>query len=298
MNLLEKLPIEKLFYVEHGTRHPASIYLLSLEKLGKAFKRSIDDYERLTFEHLIQTSNDLKIDDLLESQEHLLRAQQEHLEDCFLILKTLVDPSTAKQSPRFSEQYVTENKLPGVKTFVNAVLDHKARLQIANKLKHQQGRLRGIAIRPYGRLHLGYFLEEPIDKGVIGASKEIHPDQGAFSFARDLSLRFYDAYYCAEKLCNAIRAAFSGLHGISINESHSQHPSLWKELVQSFARMEENIFPKESGKFMPKFVISKSTDSLSILSGHPANLQFQSSLPTIVSTVPDRYSNSFRLPIP
>jgi hypothetical protein len=298
VTLLEHLPSEKLFNVEHGIRHPASIYSLSLEKVGKAFKQSIETYRRLTFEHLVQTADMLKLDDLLEKQEHLLRTQQEHLDECFLILKTLVSPSNAKKSPKFSDQYIVQNKLPGAKSFLEAIGPYRASLKVANELKHQQGILRGIAVRPFGRMHLGYFLEAPIGNGVVGASKEIHPDGGAFSFAMDLSHRFYNVYFCSEKLCNAIRAAFSGLYGLDVVEYKSQPYPLWKELSEQFARLDENIFPKESGKFIPKTTISAAGSSMKIDPDHRARLQFQASIPVTVSTVPDRHSLSFRVPFP
>jgi len=43
-NLLGNLPKEALFYTEHQTRHPDSIYSISLEKVGKSFKRAIEKY--------------------------------------------------------------------------------------------------------------------------------------------------------------------------------------------------------------------------------------------------------------
>jgi hypothetical protein len=296
--LLDNLPEDKLFYVSHGARHPASIYSLSLEKLGKAFLQSIETYQHLTFEHLVQTSNDLRIDNLLEKQEHLLRVQQEHLDDCFLILKTLISPTTAQKNPLFSDQYIVQNKLPGAKSFIEAIAPYRSNLKIANKLRHQQGILRGISVRPYGRLHLGYFLEAPVDNNVIGVSKDIHPDGGAFSFARDLSQRLFDTYRCSEKLCDALRAAFAGLHQIQLVEKSSQPNPLWKQLISFFSQMEENIFPTDSGKFMPKIAITESEDRMTISDERRARLQFQRSLPVTVSTVPDRYSNSFRIPTP
>ncbi len=158
---------------------------MSLQKVGGAFLKVYDAYIEKTEKHRTSAaSGDLEMAELLMHQEDFLRALQEHVDDCYLILKTLIDPSLAKKTPLFAEKYVIENKLPGAKTFQSAIADYKRTLRIANKLKHQQGRLRGVAIWMPNGPHLGYFLEEPDAEGHIGPSPEIHPDRRNIVFEK------------------------------------------------------------------------------------------------------------------
>jgi hypothetical protein len=182
-NYLAGIPQQHVFFREQQLRHPASIYNLSLEKLTRAFVAVLEGYARDTTRFSVEPNGDFDLKALLEAQEHLLRCLQEHLDDCYLILKTFVDPATTNTKSIHANQYVVDSKLPGAKAFMQATVDYKTSLIIANKLKHNQGRLRGCGIYPGDGVYLGYFLEEPDKAGVLGPSPEIHPNRGAFSFA-------------------------------------------------------------------------------------------------------------------
>jgi hypothetical protein len=51
-----------------------------------------------------------------------------HLDDCYLILKTLVDPSLSNAKTRFADQYVIDSKLPGAQAFMQSIADYKTSL--------------------------------------------------------------------------------------------------------------------------------------------------------------------------
>ncbi len=196
VNVLGQIPSQALFHTRQQLRHPESIYRLSLEKVGDAFCKVAEAYLAKTETYSEATPpNSWEITELLKHQEDFLRVLQEHLDELWLILKTLVDPTSATEGALFANQYVLANKLSGAKTFEEAIAGYKKSLRIANKLKHQQCCLRGVAVWLPGSAHLGYFLEEPDAKGHLGPSPDIHPDQGAISFARALTWHLFNIYY-------------------------------------------------------------------------------------------------------
>jgi hypothetical protein len=297
-NILGEIPRNALFFVQHQLRHPNSIYSLSLGKVGEAFTKLAEAYLSKMEEYRSSTLNGLEMSELLRDQESFLRSLQEHLDDCYLILKTLVDPASATRKPIFADKYVIENKLRGARSFQNALVDYKRALRIANKLKHQQGRLRGVAIQmPRGR-HLGYFLEEPDPLGRIGPSPEIHPDQGCISFARNLTWHLFNVYLCSEKLVAAIGTALSALYGTSLQPKISIGDQKWDHVVSLACRIPQAFFPKEVRKHAASFRCDASGQTLTIRFPEDVKLAFPPQVRVICCTVGDGHSRNFKVPFP
>jgi hypothetical protein len=305
LHCLPGIPEQYLFFRQQQLRHPASIYNLSLDKLGKAFLAVVEGYARDTGRLRMEPAGGFELKALLDAQEHLLRCLQEHMDDCYLILKTFIDPATTKAKDRFADKYVIEAKLPGAKAFMEATADYKVSLRIANKLKHSQGRLRGFGIYPASGVRLGYFLEEPDKAGVIGPSPEIHPNQGAFSFARDLKWRFFLTYSLAENLVNAVQRALRGLHqfqlGPTTTPTQSQSDD-WNRLVTLISKIEPAIFPKEHDASVASVLLSNSGRELSIVFPDRNRIVdpalHEGSVRASVSTVGDGFSTQFKVPFP
>jgi hypothetical protein len=298
VNILGQIPPNALFFIAHQLRHPDSIYSLSLEKVGEAFTKVAEGYLSKMEEYRSNSQNNLEMPELLRDQESFLRALQEHLDDCYLILKTLVDPASALQSPVFADKYVIANKLPGAKSFQDALLDYKKTLRSANKLKHQQGRLRGVAIWLPSGPHLGYFLEEPDTHGQIGPSPEIHPDQGCISFARDLPWHLFNVYLCSEKLIAAISKALSGLYGTSPQPKVSTGNQKWGHIVSLASRIPQALFPKELRKHTATFRCDASRQTLTIKFPEHVRFSFPAQIKVTCSTVVDGHSTTFKVPFP
>ena len=204
VNILEQIPESALFFTAQRLRHPSSIYRLSLDKIEESFCRVVEGYLIKTEENREYSSASIHLNQLLKDLSDLLHVLQEHLDELWMILKTLIDPKSAIKTGEYNEKYVVENRLQGAKSFQDAIADYKRYLRIENKLKHQQCFLRGVAVWSRAGVHLGYCLEEPDDHGVLGPSNDIHPDQGAFSFARDLTWHLAHVYWCSEKLVKAV----------------------------------------------------------------------------------------------
>ena len=303
LNYLAGIPQQHLFFREQQLRHPASIYNLSLEKLGGAFAAVTEEYARDTARFSVEPNGGFDLKSLLDAQEHLIRCAQEHLADCYLILKTFVNPATTKATAIHADEYINDFKLPGIKSFVQAIADYKSSLRIADRLKHNQGRLRGIGIFPGDGAYLGYYLEEPNRDGVLSPSPEIHPNQGAFSFARDLKWRFFLVYSLSENLVKAVERALAGLHQVSLERAAPprQQNEAWNRLTETMSEIERAIFPKEMDTSVATVLLTNDGRQLSIKFPDRIRIVYpalQGRVRAVVSTMGDGFSTQFKMPIP
>lgn len=297
LNLLQQIPTTETFYVKQELRHPHSIYRLSLEKVGSAFCAVAKSYLAKIREHDAQLSSDsFEIKQLLADQQHFLHTLQEHLDELWLILKTLIDPSLAKKSPLFANSYVLENRLPGAKSFNDAIAQYRSCLRITNKLKHQQGHLQGIAVWTANGPYFGYYLEEPDAKGVLGPSPEIHPDQSALSFARDLLWHLVNVYSCSDKLFTAVQRAFDA-RGISLKAAPTLGLPIWNEVIEYAQKIPPHFFPKDHTRKVASLHVDDRTQTLCLQ--FPRRTEFV--LPRIIKVsiglTIDGYSPSVKTPL-
>jgi hypothetical protein len=301
LNFLAGIPQNHLFFREHQLRHPVSIYNLSLDKLTKAFIAVVEEYGRDTIRFSVEPNGGFDIKGLLQAQEHLLHCLQEHLDDCYLILKTLIDPAKTNATAIAANEFVADSKLPGSKSFVQAADEYRRSLTIVNKLKHNQGRLRGYGIYPGDGIYLGYFLEEPDKEGVVGPSPEIHPNQGAFSFARDLKLRFFLVYSLSGKLVKAVERALLGLYQTSLPKAAGpqQKTDDWNRLVALISKIPNAIFPRELNLGVATIHLTDDGQELTMRFPDRIRVAYRSATGrAVVSTVGDGFSRQFKVPLP
>jgi hypothetical protein len=296
VNILGEIPSQALFHIDHQLRHPESIYRISMQKLADAFFKVAEAYlEKSEAYRGSKPPETWEITQLLKDQEDLLRVLQEHLDDLWLILKTLVDPSSVTKKPIFADKYVVGSKLPGAKSFEAAIEGYKKSLRIANKLKHQQCCLRGVAIWMSGAAHLGYFLEEPDAKGYLGPSPEIHPDRGAISFARDLRWHLFNVYLCSEKLVGAIEKVL-GSRGLHLSRAGCPNDPTWEKVIALGLAVPDAYFPKEIPKH--KVSMQKDSDMLVIEFPKTLRLRFPADIRTSCSMQIDKHSRTYKVPFP
>ena len=297
MNLLRQLPPNATFNVAQQLRHPESIYQLSLEKVGNKFCDVAECYMERVRQYAGPSSPPvLEIDDLVSRQQTLLHTLQEHVDELWLILKTLVDPATTSSSFLFADKYVIASKLAGAKSFEQAIAPYKASLRIVNKLKHQQGYLRGVSMWTISGPHFGYFLEEPDSAGVLGPSPEIHPDQKASSFARELLVHFMNVYMCSQKLQLAIQRALNS-KGVNVKLAPHSGLPIWEKAVDSALQIPDAFFPSEFRKGIPQ--VSRESGSGKLVMRLPRRIE--PAQPRIVkvscSTKIDGHSPTFKTPL-
>jgi hypothetical protein len=234
----------------------------------------------------------------LSYQEAFLHAAREHLDDCYLILRTLVDPAAVGTTARFAEDYLIESRLPGAKPFQQSMESYKQSFQILNKLKHQQGRLRGLSLWTDAGAHLGYFLEDPHREGRLGPSPEIHPDRGAISFARDLPWQLFNVYRCSNRLVEAIRKAVATLHGVSIHPGRATDDALWRKAIGLVAAITPRVFPEEVPRNIATFRRSENETMLTIKFPERVQPRFPASMRAVCSWVIDGHCPTFKVPFP
>jgi len=301
LNYLAGISEQNLFFRQQQLRHPASLYEISLEKLGEAFSMVADEYAKDTDRFNTRPSGIFDIKTLLRAQENLLRSLQEHLADCYLILKTLVDPDKTNGKAVYADQYVIDAKLPGAKAFMQASVGYKTSLNIANKIKHNQGRLHGVGVYPGEGVCLGYFLAEPDKAGVIAPSIEIHPNRGAFSFARDLEWRFFLVYLLSENLVITVQRALLGLHQVHLHRSSppKRPTGDWGHLAEKISKIPRAYFPKELEASVATVQVAGHQQELTIKFPDRARIVYPSAgMRAVVSTSVDGFSPSFKVPIP
>ena len=300
LGLLYQLEPSVLFHVEQKLRHPASIYRLSMEKVGDAFCRVAESFQIREIDEFTKSGTAPQgwgIDELLREQINLLRVMQEHVDELWLILKTLIDPSTACKNQIFADKYVIENKLPGAKAFQMAISGYRQSLRIANKLKHQQGHLRGVAIKTIKGCAIGYFLEEPDERGTLGPSAEIHPDQGAISFARDLLWHFFNVYLCSEKLSNTINKVVNS-RGIVMRNNPYPGEKTWDRAVSLASKIPIELFPREVPRHCVDLVYEEEKGTLALDFPKRIHRIFPASILTTCSIKLDGISNIYKMPLP
>ena len=150
-------------------------------------------------------------------------------------------------------------------------------------------------------LYLGYYLEEPDEAGVVGPSPEIHPNQGAFSFARDIKWRFFLVYALSESLVKAVQRALMGLHQTTIEKAAlpQQQTEDWTRLAAMISNIPLAIFPKESHMSVATFHLKDDGRELSIKFPDRVRVVYPSlSGRAVVSTTGDGFSRQFKLPLP
>lgn len=297
VNFLDRIPENALFNVAQRLRHPDSIYKLSLGKISGAFCQVAEEYLSKTEEYRSSGSALFQVDLLLKEQANLLRVLQEHLDELWMVLKTLVDPASAMKHGEYNDKYVIESKLPGSKSFQQAIDDYKRTLQIANKLKHQQCYLRGVAVWHPSSVHLGYCLEEIDSQGVFGPSPDIHPDQGAFSFARDLKWHLANVYLCSEKLVKAVTRALDA-RGMSIRAEKTGDYKEWEKVIALAAKIPPAYFPKETRKSLAGFHFDSDSQTLTVKIPEHMGLHLPHPIKAVYSFTPDRHSTTTKVPIP
>ena len=123
VNILGQLPASALFHRQHQLRHAQSLYALSLDRVAEQFLRVSNACLAKTNEYQTDVQM-IDVQELLQQQDSFLRSLQEHLDDCYLILTTLINPVAQRKDSRFAKEFVIASKLPGAKSFQQVTADY------------------------------------------------------------------------------------------------------------------------------------------------------------------------------
>jgi hypothetical protein len=299
---LGEIPDQFLFHRRHALRHPLATYNISLQQVVNEFRRVLNHHDamkRFWKEQGPSTTEPQPYTELLSAQKDLIYSLREHVDDCHLVLQSLVDPAGVNVSQPGADVFLKAARFPTLTTFFQPLkpfMDGYL-LPMTNKLKHKQGRLRGCMFFNDSETRLGYFLEEVDEKEVAGPSETLHPGNTAFSFARDLRLNLFHVYFASERLVKAIAGALKSMHQYSPAQpaTLTYCTLLWREVLQRVSDLPLAVFPQE---LQAPFPDVKLTDEGVVLE-YPAQnrgLDFPRTMRVMGSTQGDGVTKSFRFP--
>jgi len=264
LNYLEELPANYTYLHDHARRHPLGIYNLSLDQLEKNFSKVFFNYSRCLklLKSNIQIDGGLAQDnlneeylDLLQSQQNLIYSLRSHIDDCYAVLASLINPAAVSPKANkivFTEKWLEAVKFPSLKSFNRQIAFFKNDWigPLVNGLKHRQCRLRGLFFYRYYDIRLGYYLEDSHTDGVPGPSALVHKDRNsAFSFARDIRLNLFYVYRTSEALVDTLKTALRTMHSYELKpNNNSARNEKWTALFEQLEMMPLRVFPDEMEK--------------------------------------------------
>ena len=261
LNYLPEIPSEYLFVHEHARRHPLGIYNVSVDQLEKAFDRVLSccldcvEYLRsnIRLDGEIQNDNlNEGYNDLLDAQKNLIHSLRSHIDDCYAVLATLVDPTSLSNDLsriKFTDRWLKAAKFGGYDSFSNAISSFRDDYlgPLVNGIKHRQCRLRGLFFYKYFDVRLGYYIEDPDIDGVPGPSPKVHRDRNsAFSFAKHLRVNLYHVYYTSEALSRALKISLMNMHSFDLKPNQTGSRSeAWENIFRQLSKLPLRVFPNE-----------------------------------------------------
>jgi len=204
---------------------------------------------------LIQCNLSEEYLDLLQSQQNLIYSLRSHIDDCYAVLASLINPATVSARANkivFTDKWLEAVKFPSLKLFNRQIAFFKNEWigPLVNGLKHRQCRLRGLFFYRYYDIRLGYYLEDSHSDGVPGPSALVHKDRNsAFSFARDIRLNLFHVYRISEALVDALKTVVRTMHSFELKATNSNaRNEKWTALFEQLKMVPLRVFPDEMEK--------------------------------------------------
>jgi hypothetical protein len=310
LNYLEHIPDNYHFLNQHARRPPVGIYNVSFEQLTADFGNLLDEYfktREFIREHANEFPNGEKYyEGLLKAQKDLIHSLQAHVDDCYAILASLIDPASVSAKVakiRFTDRWLDTIGFPTLDTFKKSISEYRDNYlaHLVNGLKHRQNRLRGIFFYNASEVRLGYYLEEPDTDGVPGPSFNLHEDGNtAFSFAKDILFNLYHVYYLSEMLVDAFSSALQHYQSFTLNpQKVSSENDKWLDVLRRAFRIHPQVFPSELDKPYPYFSFTENDSDQSLVLMYPVTLiplKFPQGMRIFGIFKADGVSKSFRIP--
>lgn len=300
LDYLGSIPDSLLHHRNHCLRHPWSLYKISLDQVFTAFEDVLERFSRIR--ECVGTSDETRQFQLLmNSYRGFLYTLREHIDDCYLVFKTLIPPQTVKPT-RFQAEFLKRanfKELPAFEKSIEWYLKEHLGL-LVNALKHHQGRLRWLYFHRSDDFRPGYFLEQIGADGAVGPSQSIHKGNTAFSFCKDIKLHLYAVYYISQILVDAVMTAVARYSGSTLNPSVRVKADEFKQTLGSVAQIELNVFPNELEGPCALVSLTSTEEDTALHLSYPEsapNKNFPSQMK--ISGVPmwaDDFTRTFRLP--
>lgn len=293
-NCLKCLPDSFSYHTNYESRHPFSIYSLSIQRVMQAFKAVLDEVDQIYTAMFDATGHlDYKLNKLPDLQKELLHALQSHIDDCYRILKVIHPYPSVAVEEKFVERWLEKVKHPAYKEFRSAINNYRESFSpIVNKIKHSGGQLRPIMMYPRKRgiiartvekdiqifvknaRIVGYFLEGMQPGGRIGPDFEIHPGgKTAISLNRDLRYHFGNVYRVGHHLRNAIATTIRHFHNIklprpvSVSSTTSQYDI--ESIAEQVSKLSPLFFQNEFTKATPDIKFYRGSENAELIVNTP-----------------------------
>ena len=311
LNYLTSIPNNFYFLNQHARRPPLGIYNISFAQLTTDFSNLLDEYFE-TVEFIRRNVGNLPHGDsyyngLIKAQKDLIYSLQAHIDDCYTILASLIDPTNVTDKiakVRFTDKWLEKLKFPKLVQFKESISEYRNSYiaQLVNGLKHRQNRLRGIFFYNYNEVRVGYYLEEPDTNGIPGPSLRLHKDgDSAFSFAKDILFNLYHVYYISEILVNAVREALQHYQSFYLDyqKVSTAENEKWINVIRRVSIIHPLVFPDEINKPYPYFSFAEDNSNYSLTLMYPVTLiplEFPQKMRVCWISEGDGVSKSFRIP--
>lgn len=309
VNYLGHIPDDFYFINQHARRSPLGIYNVSIEQLVTNFSDLLDEYFQA---RVFIRENGKKLPDgeeyyvrLLRAQKELIYSLQAHIDDCYGILASLVDPAIVTGNLariRFTDRWLDAIGYPTLDHFKKSISEYRDSYlgHLVNGLKHRQNRLRGVFFCDAIEARLGYYLEEPDTHGIPGPSFNLHEDgNSAFSFAKDILFNLYHVYYVSEILVEAIIGALQHYHSFTLSHQAVSSKDKWLEIFSRAIRIQPEVFPNELDKPYPYCSFTEDNDDQAVVLMYPVTLiplRFPQGMKIVGLFTADGVSREFRIP--
>jgi len=221
-------------------RPALGVYNVSLARLIGTMEEAFALLVKLVEDNRIPAGKDglSWLDPTLDLWTRLLMSADSHVDDVRTIVFGVLGGKNAWKSR------------PG-KAFTARVKPYKDRVSnIANHIKHGQGRLSPFAFYSSSRSFLGYVVEGVTSEGTLGPEPTIHAGgHGACSFARDCRLHFVWLYGVSDALARVLEDS-GREERLEVPEIHTESQLI--ELARSIARVPPLMYPDECFKAVPR----------------------------------------------
>lgn len=298
---LASMPETYLFFRQHLLRHPLAIFNTSISRVLTAFDAVLHNLAQ--FESApVDRQIGLPVPDdgpLLDSQENLLHSLVSFIDDCYHILKAHFPPQPGL-TELFADKWLTKAKHPTVLVFQDAVRPYRTSIaKIANRMKHQHGRLSSILFLDGVHRIGGYFLEGVGSDGAICPDPEIHPNNTAVSFHRDLRYHFVHVYDICAHLQSALIGAIEAEHQVQLPPPAPAVCDSGRiiSVAERVAALPWSCFPDEAAMDVPEVDLCRDTGvELQLQYPGTTRMFWPGNLVAAVQVKGDGMSKSFRVP--
>ncbi len=208
MEAIRRVPDNFWTHTEQRVLHPRTVYSRALNKVTEVWADVFNELDALSAQ--LRFDQPATAAKTLEAKYgSLLHALTEHIEACYAVMRCLAKPPDARGL--WHHKVAKKQNLPGLKAFEEQVITgyRAVRLgEVVNLLKHDEARLRVLAMRSGLAFTLAYFVDGPQPSGAIGPSLRVHPDgNSAFSFNRDMLLHWWWLYRSSQLLAKVVEQA-------------------------------------------------------------------------------------------